>query len=322
MSHSITIDLTNYQLEINNACDHAISILNQSIECVSDDKIKNFFIGEINKIEKHKSILLKKYGTNETLYGQQFKIYKELDNLVKCTSNIINNTSVLNFLLSEDEKNNEEIANIVKEYGVIANISIENLNSNSIKVNPKNLIDEINRIRNDKIGIEKEQKLRDQYFNYIDSKNFDNDIKYELKKQFNNISHQELNDLFAIVESKDVELKKIDNLSKQLFSYLVNDLGFSLSKNTKTKICDDGSLRKTFRLRNNKNNLIDINIYGNLKISYKLGNYVGHACEKTTDKIINKLKELNYTITSQKIVREMNNEKPLYQAKSYINKEK
>ena len=64
-------------------------------------------------------------------------------------------------------------------------------------------------------------------------------------------------------------------------------------------------------MKNNRGNKIEIIIDGNLQMKYQLGNYVGHACEKTSEKIFESLKKQGYSIVHRNISRNISNSKPL-----------
>ncbi|MDK2819758.1 MAG: hypothetical protein KFW07_02885, partial [Mycoplasmataceae bacterium] len=67
--------------------------------------------------------------------------------------------------------------------------------------------------------------------------------------------------------------------------------------------------------KNASNNNVLINFDSNGKIKYKLGNYIGHACEQTTDKLLTELTKMGYTYPKPLIRRDIDGNKPI--AKTY-----
>ncbi len=106
-------------------------------------------------------------------------------------------------------------------------------------------------------------------------------------------------------------------MANLLFGELESKEKFKLLNTIEKQLDTDGVLRKKFKLRNQKGNTIEIIVDGNLRIKYQLGNYVGHACEKTSEKIFEAIDKMGYTIVHKTISRNISNSKPLEMQKNF-----
>lgn len=77
---------------------------------------------------------------------------------------------------------------------------------------------------------------------------------------------------------------------------------------------DEQDLVSQLKFTNKQNNTVKIFFYSNGKIKYKLGNYVGHACENTSEKLFEDLKKNQYIIRDKRIKRDIDDAKPLSKA--------
>ena len=82
---------------------------------------------------------------------------------------------------------------------------------------------------------------------------------------------------------------------------------------------EEGIFSTVLLFKNPNNNTVAINFNSLGKLSYKLGNYVGHACEATSRSILQKLKQKGYEYSTPIITRNISNAKPLEKAINTFN---
>ncbi len=324
MSHSV-----NLQLEINDITKEVNLIKNQSICCIdkliseneNNKELIDFLEKQKEQIIEQEKELSKYQGISKTSQSNAFNVRKKLDSISKKVANIISNKNIVDFVIKQSEKEEKEILEIILKEGVIANNAISNLRKENKELSKKNILEEIEKIRNSNLEQEESKKIKKDLFKYIDDQEFKNDnLEFELKKIIDSKnSLQELNDCFAYISSKKNEEIKIDELASLLFNELESKEKFKLLDNVEKQLDTDGILRKKFKLRNQKGNTIEIIIDGNLRIKYQLGNYVGHACEKTSEKIFESINKMGYTIVHKTISRNISNSKPLEMKKNFNN---
>lgn len=316
MSHLVTFYLSGQKIEINSTCDTSINTLKRALQENYDDEFKQYLQEEINKIHNYKQELsLIPNATSDRAVLQQ------LDHISKTTANIISSISNAEYFEKKDKELNDLIRNYVKEYGVIATEALQNLKEQKIDLNKTSLSEEIDKIRNNNLQEEKIKKNIDSLYKFIDDQKFDNsDLSYELKTIIRNYkSPQEFSDAFAYIASKKVEVNKIEIIKEDLFEGLKLG-GFKSFDLKKTSINEYGITYKVFKAKNLNGNVVTVIISGDGSIKYQLGNYVGHACEKTTEKLLDYLKKQGVAINHYVVTREISNAKPLYQAKKSFNK--
>lgn len=327
MSHTVTLHLDSLTQEIKCTINKCSTSLDNLINENTNDtkfveylkKYKTNIMNELKQIEKYENETLTKYGNtkdNTIRVGdsQRIEILRRIDSIHKEVSNIMSNKNIIDWVIKDYEKDQQDILNLIESTGKIANQAITNLKSKSVDVNVNNIKEEIENIRNIELNNEQQKIIKDELFKYIESQDFnDVDIEFQLKNIIlSKKSIQELNDCFAYINSKKYEENKIDNFANSFFAEIEKSDGFKLVKDKVQKtLDDDGILRKMYKLKNAKGNVIEIIIDGNLQIKYKLGNYVGHACEKTSDRFFDAIDRLGYKIAHKTISRDISNAKPL-----------
>ncbi|VEU59399.1 hypothetical protein [Mesomycoplasma neurolyticum] len=303
MSHiaSFTIDNQNESII---SCQNIIDKINNVVE-------KNIFDEEYKEllIEK-RTILENKINNSIGKYTQTagFQLIKEIDTLSKEISHLIWNTAIIDYLNRGAEREKVNLYEYVAKYGFLATEAIENLKNKNQNITKDNLEKEIEIIRHHVVAEEKLFQFKQRIFDYIDNSNINSaDLRFELKNKIKNLNTvQEMADATAYVDSKIIEIDKINDLSKNVLTSLKKIEGFIQKKEPTLKFDKEKKhLVKTFYLINKNNNEVQINIKGNMQIFYKLGNYIGHACEKTTEKLLNDLQNLGYVITNFNITREI-----------------
>lgn len=307
MSHSVTIYIGDLKQEILISCDENINSLKKSLDQNYDDSFKKELLQKANEllIIRDKMLALPDYSND-------LKIEKEMDHLTKLTSNIISSISNAEYFY---KKYGEEISivDIISEYGVLGVQSIRFLEEKSLRITKENLLNAMNEIRNINVNKENKKEFIENINKFIDSQNFESDeIRYQLKtivREFN--TPQEMVDAYAYIKAKKIEIENIFNLKNNVFNEL-KKLNFIIDDKYKVNIDTMGLMCLTYKMRNAFNNTIEIIFRGDGSFSYKLGNYIGHACEKTTDKLLNYLEAAGFKIKHKTITRNIDNSKPLY----------
>lgn len=320
MSHSVQITVSGNN-QIITFCNNTISqIRKYQKNTILGEDFKKFLEKKIAYLEGQKNLILKRKFLNN---DDMFASLKQLDTLAKESVNISWNKNINHFIEKIEKENQLKITEYIGKYGTLATEAIAVLNDKQEAITEKNLVKIIDEIRDQKINEEKLKKFINDAFNFIDDLGFENDdLKYSLKKIVKSaLTIQEFSDIIPFINSKKIELENIDLFAKDILKSLNKTEGFRIISKPKIKISKDYNIIiKTFRLRNNQGNIVDIKIDGNMKIIYKLGNYIGHACELTTNKLLKDLEMNGYIITDKKIYRDITNQKPLY--KTVIEREK
>lgn len=327
MSHTVTLHISSLTQDIKcciNRCNEVLDSLITSNKTNTKlvnyfEKYKNNLAKEFENLQQHEKDISNKYGdgTSDKINvedSQWLNILRRIDSINKEVANLTSNKNIIEWIIQDYEKDQQDILNLVKDLGKIAEQAISNLREKTIEINLENIKKEIEEIRNIELYMQKQKEIKDDLFSYISNQKFDDkDLDFQLKNiVITKNSIQELNDCYAFINSKKYEESKIDNFAESFFTLLEKNEGFKLIKDITIKtLDDDGIIRKKYKLKNSKNNVIDIIIDGNLQIKYQLGNYVGHACEKTSDKIFDSINKLKYRIVHKTISRNISNAKPL-----------
>lgn len=320
MSHTIYIQLNNKQIYVEN-CNDFLNKINQI-----EERIKNIDINiNLKDLIDQTNNLLSIIKNNNQLTQQQYlNFLKNLSTLEKEVTNnfmfVKNNLSDSFFenLLKNQEFN---ISDKIQQHGILANEVLQYLKENNLDIDEKNFNKYIEVVENRKLNQESLEKYIRESFEYIDSLKMNDELKYILKKDIRNInSLNQLKDVNAIIQTKEREYNNIMKLAKDTIFQLAKQ-GFQIDKNSKTiwQIDDQNNIVLKMGLINNQNNLVQIIFNSNLQIKYKLGNYIGHACEKTTEKLLKDLEQLGYTYSIIDIKRDYED---LKQMQASIDKER
>lgn len=317
MSHTVTIFLGNVKKEIKVSCNENIESLKKAISQDYDEKFKNQLIKKMNELENIKKKLLEipdNIVENDSILSKEnnLNIKMEIDHLTKTVSNISSSLSNAEYFFKKyGTKIN--IVDVVSKYGSIGIQAMNIIEEKKLETTKETLLNIIDEIRNNITSENIKKEYVENINKFIDSQNFENDgIRYELKSIVREYdTPQEMNDAYAYVKAKKVEIENIFDLKNSIFNE-IKKLNFIVDENYKANIDDRGLMCLTYKMRNQFGNTIEIMFRGDGSFSYKLGNYVGHACEKTTDKLLNYLESSGFKIAHKTITRNIDNAKPLY----------
>ena len=231
------------------------------------------------------------------------------------------NASIAGFYQTYLQIATENINKIIAQYGVLATSALQKLNDEHQIVDEQNLLDTIDQIRNEQVNEAHLKVYRDEFKKAINQCSFPNDIKLELLNLVNHYTTaQEVSDIPGFIATKNAEFNRMVRLIKDMVSIL-KEVGFKFAGNTIKYLYneEEGIFSTTLLFKNANNNSVAINFNSLGKINYKLGNYVGHACEATSRSILEKLKQKGYEYSAPIITRNISNAKPLEKAINTFN---
>ena len=313
MSHTITIQLNNKQMYINN-CNNFIEQIKQMQNKINEfnNKINlDILLKECNQIIE---TINKKQSYSESEHMELLKSINTLEKNVANTFSFVKNSlkdKYFNELIKINEFN---FFSNVQKYGILANEVVEYLQLNNIKINEENFKKYLSVVEQSKLSNEKINKFITESFDYIDNTNIDSNLKLLLKKEIKNIMDlNQLKDVNSIIQSKQREYNDVLFLAKDVISKLKLQ-NFKID-NKQKKIWEiiDNDIVLKLSLINDQNNVVQIIFNSNRQIKYKLGNYIGHACEKTTNKLLKDLETLGYTYSIINIKRDYEQVKTMKQ---------
>ena len=231
------------------------------------------------------------------------------------------NASIAGFYQTYLQNATENINKIIAQYGILATTALEQLNAKHQIINEQNLLDAIDQIRNAQINDQELKVYREEFKKAIDQCSFPNDIKLELLNLVNHYTTaQEVSDIPGFIATKNAEFNRMIRLIKDV-STILKEVGFKFTCHAIKHLYneEEGVFSTVLLFENANNNTVGINFNSLGKINYKLGNYVGHACEATSRSILEKLKQKGYEYSTPIITRNISNAKPLEKAINTFN---
>ena len=252
------------------------------------------------------------------LQGKKVDIFQAQQMLITIMKDVANmqqfcNAKIAGFYQTYLQNATENINKIIAQYGILATTAIEKLNEDHQIINEENLLNTIDQIRNAQINEQQLKVYREEFKKAIDNCSFPTDIKLDLLNQVNHYTTaQEVSDIPGFIASKNAEFNRMIHLIKDV-STILKEVGFKFTGHAIKYLYNEqeGIFSTVLLFKNANNNTIGINFNSLGKISYKLGNYVGHACEATSRSILEKLKQKGYEYSTPIITRNVSNAKPL-----------
>ncbi len=294
MSHSITIQIQNKELHLS-SCQNLRDKLNDIIKNKDvSEEVKNQIRDTISNIQSLESII----HNNDRLVRQEYMdLMRNLSTAEKTTANmfITAKDSVLNNLINSLPED-VNIGQMIAKHGVLAIETIEYLKNNNIVVNKDNFDKYINEVEQAKLSKEKVDAYITNAFKMIDGAKIPDSIKTALKKETKGIDNLNgIKDIFAVIQSKENEVIRTMELSKKILEMLKKQ-DFSIVGNSIWEYDEKTSdIIHKFALKNKANNTVQMIVDSTGHLRYKLGNYPGHACEATTERILKDLEAAGYT---------------------------
>ncbi|MDE6472939.1 MAG: hypothetical protein K2K73_00795, partial [Ureaplasma sp.] len=216
----------------------------------------------------------------------------------------------INQLLDKNEINYDEK---IKSYGTMFFDVIEYMKNNNLPMTSQQFDIALNKVRDQNIETNRRNEFITNCFKYIDSLKIPSIMKSKIKMDVREIKTvQEMSDVFPLIQSKILEFERLNKTTKDLNNQL-NELGFFLPANSKIEysVDDYSNYVIKYSLKNSNNNIIQLIINSEGNVKYKLGNYAGHMCNKTSEKFIEGLKKQGYYVHVISVKRDIDNNKPL-----------
>lgn len=315
MSHTITITLQHLKCYIN-TCDKLLNRLFEEKEIMKNTQYKDQFdfddlINSINKLRKDIETNVGKGVVSENMSN----FLSSLSHYEKECSNISSllNEKHMKIINESINRNNFNLSEYVAEYGTLAFDTFEYMKLNSININKQNFDSCLSEIRSKSIEENERISFINEAFGKIEKSQLPDSVKVLLKKEIRGIkTNQEKSDVIPLIESKIIENDKIKTYFNDFNEMLKNE-GFKPDREFGLKIDVDeySNIVYKYVMINSSNNKIQIILNSNGQIRYKLGNYIGHMCNKTSESIIKKLREEGYNVTINDIKRDIDNNRPL-----------
>lgn len=316
MSHSIIITLSHVQ-PIIDSCDSSYDQLNDLSKFDWDKSTLNkiqLIKEELNNI---KSKAISHVGNIEP---NPFTIGTILSTLLKEISNLKLSLDLKKMYDNYSKISTLNLDEYILQYGILAFETYDYLIKENIEINKNNFSKTLEIIRAKDAENKRLLKYQEIFINQIKESSFIDDIKLSMIKfvtKFKNL--QEISDIAPFIYSKNLEYESMKNYMKDVFSIL-NDLNFKKIGKVSFNFSDRQIFEAKCKFINGDNNTIVIHFNSNNEIKYKLGNYVGHACEKTTNLLLEKLKKKGYIYSSPIIRREISSDPPLFKTAKEMEK--
>ncbi len=311
MSHSVFIT-TDGKKRMQHQCDHVAAEMEKMLEQISlTSKVAVGIRKKVEAIRNQQNELMKfSDEINDVKISSDFQ--KKLSTLTKEGTNLLRNSSIIGTLIDFKEEQRVEIETFIMEQGYKATIAYRNLENNNYIVNMETLREEMDKIKNKNLEKEELDLFIKKNMMYIKDLDLDDSLAFALINKLKSYKTPEgLTDFQSFVSEKEFEVSEINSLAKSMFKELTK-YDFKMGK-YEYKLNDKGIVVGSFILKDKAYHELKINIDGANGINYKLGNYEGHACEKTSVKIWNFLDENGYGIIAAPIIRDVN-EEPLSKA--------
>ena len=312
MSHTVSFVTFNLNKEIKEQCNDVLNRLHSIQQYDWKNEITSQTINTL--LEQYQNKI------NEILQldgkrVQAVDVQSMLVTIMKDVANMqqFSNEAIQGFYKTYLNDVNENINKIIAQYGILATTALAKMQQENQIINEQNLLNKIDQIRNKQINKEELQRYQIEFKKAIDQCSFPNDIKLNL---LNLVSHytiaQEVSDIPGFIATKNAEFNRMTRLIKDVSSIL-KEVGFKFTNHAiKYLYNEQEDIFNTILLfKNNNNNTVAINFNSLGKLNYKLGNYVGHACEATSRSILEKLKQKGYEYSTPIITRNISNAKPL-----------
>ena len=305
MGHTITISAENVQSYVSN-CDALIENIQETKAKLDSTKLNSTLDQYISRINQFKNEIMNQVGKTQTeeILTRLSTIQKEVANFALLKNNLI---------IDDIVSSSFDLTKIVSKYGYVALDALELMESQHIEINENNVVKTIEKMQQETVNEAKRIAYIDQVYQIVDQSDLPDIVKKLLKQDIRDSkTYQELSDIQPLIISKKQEYQRLVQTRKDLNQKL-KEMGFSIDKSIGLKIETDSYSNIVFKysLKNASNNSVSMILNSDGQIKYKLGNYVGHMCNKTTEKLIKKLRNDGYNIKVTSIKRDVNNNRPL-----------
>ena len=310
MSHSISVTIQHVDLYIKN-CDTLINELKKDKERTKEIYNSQFHFDDwISKVEELKELIKSFIGKEfeQSLMNKISTIEKEVTHIRYLLENTHN--TLINNILNQTTFN---FTSAIAKYGTMTYDAIDYLKKNNININDENFEKAISEIRHELIKEEKKQEYLTKANSLINESELSDEAKLLLKQEIRSAkTSQEISDVLPLIESKKSENDRLVMMYKE-FNKKLKEEGFTINKNKIKQLGVDSysNMYIKYSMINPSRNSIDIIMNSDGKIKYKLGNYVGHMCNKTSEQLINKLRKDGWSVAINSIKRDISNSRQL-----------
>ncbi len=310
MSHSITISISNKEIYLS-SCQNLKEKLQSIIDSVDvPKKVKeevSDYISTVNNIENT-------INTRSSYESEEYvSLMKNMSSIEKTVANVFvtAKNSILNNLINSLPEE-FDICKKISKHGVLANETIEYMKSNGISINEENFDKYVLKVEELKLSEEKIKQYILNAFRMIDESKMPDSIKASLKKEIKAINSLDMiKDIYAIIQSKENEVLRTLELSKKVNS-LLKKQGFEIVGQSIWEYDEKTSdVIHKFSLKNTNNNTVQMIADSSGHLRYKLGNYIGHACETTTERLLEDLRNTGCDCKIISIKRDYENTKTM-----------
>lgn len=313
MSHSVVITVDNVKHSIE-TCDKYSKYFHEMLnnEMLDRGEIENK-LDELNNIKKQLIDMVGK-SSNDTL-----NLFQTISTISKEASNLYANFNYVEKLSKGLEKENSfDISKEISKHGTLAVQAIEHLKTQGLRISQNSFDNTLDSIREQMVDDKQLKELKSINLEIISNSKMPINIKNKLNMKVHLIkNNQELSDLAPFIESKSNEIDYVKSIVETISNsfrtekFLAKEITWDLDENQVVEV--------KLKMANVVGNNVIIKINADGVIRYKLGNYIGHACEKTSDRLWSDLTKNGYVITDKKIKRECGESIPM--SKEFFNNE-
>ncbi|MBQ5492540.1 MAG: hypothetical protein IIT78_01530 [Mycoplasmataceae bacterium] len=312
MSHSVTFVTFNLTNDIKQQCSDILNRL---------QSIKQYDWKNTNTANTINDLLQQYHSKIDEIYKLDHKtvnaveVQSILATIMKDIANMqqFANASIAGFYKTYLENASQNINKIIAQYGILATTALQKLEESHQIINDQNLLNTIDEIRNSQINEQQLKIYHSEFKKAVDKCTFPDDIKLILLNLVSKYTTaQEVSDIAGFIATKNAEFNRMVQLIKDV-SAILKEVNFKFAGNNIKYLYneEEGVFSTVLLFKNSNNNTIAINFNSLGKLSYKLGNYIGHACEQTSRSILEKLKQKGYEYSTPIITRNISSAKPL-----------
>ncbi len=304
MSHIIRISIQNQKI-YETSCDN---LINKLEKINSSNSVNQDYKKGIDSLIRNISSLKSSFaGSMES--ESYYRLTRDLSTLEKEVANlyITARDQVLDDLISSlpPEFN---ISKVISDHGPLAIETLDYLRQNNIQQNQENFDKYMPIVKEKQLSQEKIKNYITNAYKMIDECKIPDSIKYGIKNRIRNIKDMaDIKDIYAVIQSKEDETIRTVELINKVIE-LLEKQNFKRAHDPKNKnnywhkwIYDEENDKIVFKFRmiNDSNNTVEMVVDSMGDLEYKLGNYIGHACEKTTEKLLKDLNEQGFITREQ-----------------------
>ncbi|WLP85229.1 hypothetical protein [Mycoplasma seminis] len=319
MSHGVSAVLSCNELEteqLNKAFNDINKLIDDHIKTVQNTELTNAL--EQRK-QKYHDYLEGIFGTKVSVEGSStyvehekeefsYEIQKAIDYLNKEYNN-------LSIVLSNKEyqalglnANNAQIQDLLSQHGMLGIQACIELQNENKTLNAENLKNKIESIREQAFQEAYQKEFLAKVNEILDTTYTNEKLKLALYKNALNFkTYNEANDYLYLLANKKYYYNKVNTIINTIFTRLKKYENYALV-NSDFRIDQDNNVFFRYTFKNPKKETFDIEIDEKGVINYKIGDYAGHCCEKTSAQIFDALEKNHIKVVKRFIYRNVTNQ--------------